>query len=180
MKNYSLNSVLFLLALFLPSFAHAHAMSITTVDWASGFGHPLQGLDHIFAMLAVGFWAVQLRGLALWALPLTFVSVMSAGGLIGTLGLTLPNAELIILLSGLVLSVLALKKVRFDSKINVLIVAFFAFFHGYAHGVEIADATDFWSYSFGFITATILLHGAGMITAVFMQLVIQAKHHVRS
>lgn len=155
-------------------------MTITVINWISGFSHPLQGLDHIIAMLAVGFWAIQLRGIALWALPLTFISVMSVGDLLGTLGLTIPSAELIILLSGLVLSVLAVRKVRFDMKINALIVAFFAFFHGYAHGVEIADASNFWSYSFGFITATILLHGAGMITAVFMQFAIQAKHRVRS
>lgn len=160
---------LLLLTLLSPSFAHAHSMTITTADWSSGFGHPLQGLDHIVAMLAVGFWASQLRAIALWLLPLTFVSVMSIGGYIGTSGLIIPGTELIILLSGLVLSVLAVKNVSFNVKINVLIVAFFAFFHGYAHGAEVSNSADFLSYSLGFITATALLHGAGIITAIFLE-----------
>jgi urease accessory protein len=175
-KNW--HGLVFLLALLAPDLAHAHSMAIAVVDWSSGFSHPLQGLDHIIAMLAVGFWAAQLRGIALWALPLTFVSVMSVGGLIGTQGLTIPSAELIILLSVLVLSVLAVRKVRFDTKINVLIVAFFAFFHGYAHGVEIADSADFWSYSVGFLTATLVLHGAGMLTTIFVQFTIKSKYYI--
>ena len=123
----SVYRLFFLLVLLSPSFAQAHSMNFTTADWSSGFVHPMQGLDHILAMLAVGFWAAHTPS-RLWLLPLTFVSVMGLGGLAGSSGLTLPNTELIILLSGLVLSVLAVKKVSFNAKINVLIVAFFAFF----------------------------------------------------
>lgn len=43
---------------------------ITLNDWQSGFNHPLQGWDHVLAMLCVGVWAAQLRGQALWLLPL--------------------------------------------------------------------------------------------------------------
>ncbi|MDD5215815.1 MAG: HupE/UreJ family protein [Methylococcales bacterium] len=153
------------LALFLlfPSFAHAHSMAFTQIDWNSGFLHPLQGLDHIVAMLAVGFWAAQLRGRAIWLLPLTFVSVMTLGGLLGTSGISLDYAETIILISGFVLSIFALKKVQFDLKVSALIVGFFALFHGFAHGAEIADSADLVSYSIGFITATSLLHIAGIV-----------------
>ena len=183
MKLYlskNLQRLLLILVLLSPSFAHAHSMIITTADWTSGFSHPLQGLDHVLAMLAVGFWAGQIRAQGLWLLPLSFVSVMTIGGYIGTLGLTVPSAELIILLSGLVLTVLAVKKICFNAKINVLIVAFFAFFHGYAHGYEVSNSADFLSYSLGFITATILLHGAGMVTAVFMQFAMKSQSRVRS
>ena len=158
-------SRIFLLFLLSPSFAYAHSMAFTAIDWTSGFNHPLQGFDHIVAMLAVGFWAAQLRGRAIWLLPLTFVSVMSLGGLIGTANVEISSAEWIILLSGFVLSVLAIKKVHFDAKINVLIVAFFALFHGYAHGTEITDSANFLSYSLGFIAATSLLHIAGILMA---------------
>lgn len=161
----------FLVALFMPSFAHAHAhahsMTMTVLDWQSGFSHPLQGLDHIVAMLAVGFWTAR-SATSRWLLPLTFVSVMSVGALCGTLGISIASVELIILLSGLVLSVLAIKNTRFDNKVNALIVAFFAFFHGYAHGAELASSADFLSYSAGFMSATLLLHGVGMITANVM------------
>ncbi len=156
-----------ILALFLfsPSFAHAHSMVFTAIDWNSGFLHLFQGVDHIVAMLAVGFWAAQMRGVALWFLPLTFVSVMALGGLLGMSGFEFNYAETIILSSGFVLSIFAIKNVQFDLKITALIVGFFALFHGYAHGAEIADSADFLSYSIGFISATSLLHIAGILFA---------------
>lgn len=160
-KNYFNVSIL-LSFLLLPSFAHAHSMAFTAIDWNSGFLHPLQGADHIVAMLAVGFWAAQLRGVAMWVLPLTFVSVMTLSGLLGTSGISLDYAETFILVSGFVLSILAVKNVQFDLKVSALIVGFFALFHGFAHGAEIADSADLISYSVGFICATSLLHLAGI------------------
>lgn len=160
-----------ILALFLfsPSFVHAHAhshsMVFTQIDWNSGFLHPMQGVDHIVAMLAVGFWAAQLCGRAIWLLPLTFISVMAVGGLLGTSGISLDYAETIILISGFVLSILAIKKVQLDLKVTALIVGFFALFHGFAHGAEIAESTDFASYSLGFVVATSFLHLAGFFLA---------------
>ena len=157
------------LLVLAPSLAQAHSIHMTIADWQTGFFHPLQGLDHVCAMLAVGLWAAQLRG-QLWLLPLTFVTVMVLGGLTGARGLTLDHAETIILLSGLVLSVLAVKKINFNSRINMLIVAFFAFFHGYAHGAEISTSAEFLPYSLGFITATSLLHLTGVVIAKLMQI----------
>ena len=139
---------------------------ITMVDLTSGFSHPLDGWDHLVTMLAVGIWAAQLRGKAIWLLPLTFVSVMSLGGISGAAKyLVVPSAEILIVLSGLVFSVLIIRKIRFDTKINVLIVAFFAFFHGYAHGQEISASASLISYTLGFMVATLLLHGAGILVA---------------
>jgi len=140
--------------------------SLAAVDingWSSGFTHPLHGGDHFLTMLAVGIWAAQLRGKAIWLLPLTFVGVMSLGGLAGAAGLFIPSAELIILLSGLVFSVFIVRKIRFSSQTNVIIVAFFAFFHGFAHGQEISTSASLISYTLGFMVATLLLHGAGIL-----------------
>lgn len=131
--------------------------------WSSGFTHPLHGGDHFLTMLAVGIWAAQLRGKAIWLLPLTFVGVMSLGGLAGAAGLFIPSAELIILVSGLVFSVFIVRKIRFSSQTNVIIVAFFAFFHGFAHGQEISTSASLISYTLGFMVATLLLHGAGIL-----------------
>ncbi len=141
-------------------------------DWNHGFQHPLQGWDHLFTMIAVGVWAAQLRGQAIWLLPLTFVSVMSLGGLAGAASLALPSVEIIILLSGLIFSVFIATKVRFTTRVNVLIVAFFAFFHGYVHGEEISASASLISYTLGFVFATLLLHGAGIVTARLATLVI--------
>jgi hydrogenase/urease accessory protein HupE len=137
--------------------------SVDATGWSSGFTHPLHGGDHFLTMLAVGIWAAQLRGKAIWLLPLTFVGVMSLGGLAGAAGLFIPSAELIILLSGLVFSVFIVRKIRFSSQTNVIIVAFFAFFHGFAHGQEISTSASLISYTLGFMVATLLLHGAGIL-----------------
>ncbi|MDP3839918.1 MAG: HupE/UreJ family protein [Methylococcales bacterium] len=137
--------------------------SVDVAGWSSGFTHPLHGGDHFLTMLAVGIWAAQLRGKAIWLLPLTFVGVMSLGGLAGAAGLFIPSAELIILLSGLVFSVFIVRKIRFSSQTNVIIVAFFAFFHGFAHGQEISTSASLISYTLGFMVATLLLHGAGIL-----------------
>ena len=133
--------------------------------WSSGFSHPLLGYDHLLTMLAVGVWAAQMRGHAIWQLPLTFVSVMSVGGLAGAAGVQMPVVEGIILLSCAVFAVLITRRIRFSAKINVLLVAFFAFFHGYAHGQEISTSASLLSYTAGFMLATLLLHGAGIVIA---------------
>ena len=49
-------------------------------DLLHGLGHPLTGIDHICAMLAVGIWAAQRSGRAIWLVPLSFMSVMALGG----------------------------------------------------------------------------------------------------
>jgi hydrogenase/urease accessory protein HupE len=136
---------------------------VSSTDWNDGFQHPLQGTDHIVTMIAVGIWAAQIRGISIWMLPLTFVSVMSLGGIAGSTGLSLPSVEIFVLLSGLVFSILIARRVNFNIKLNVLIVAFFAFFHGFAHGQEISASTSIFSYTFGFVFATLLLHGTGIL-----------------
>lgn len=139
-------------------------------DWGNGFQHPLQGWDHLTTMIAVGIWAAQLRGVAIWMLPLTFVCVMGLGGLAGAASFAVPSVEVMILLSGLVFSIFIARKVRFTTRMNVLIVAFFAFFHGYVHGQEISASASLISYTLGFVFATALLHGAGIATARLMAL----------
>lgn len=147
-------------------------ISVDGIGWSNGFSHPLTGWDHLVTMLAVGIWAAQLRGQAIWMLPLAFVGVMSLGGLAGAAGLSIPSVEGIILLSCAVFCILINRKVRFSAKINVLIVAFFAFFHGFAHGQEISTSASLVSYTLGFMLATLLLHGAGILVAKLIVLAI--------
>ncbi|WKJ90097.1 HupE/UreJ family protein [Methylomonas montana] len=149
----------------LLAFLGNQIVDFDSIGWSNGFSHPLTGWDHLVTMLAVGIWAAQLRGQAIWMLPLAFVGVMSLGGLAGAAGLAIPSVEGIILLSCAVFSVLITRKVRFSAQINVLIVAFFAFFHGFAHGQEISTSASLISYTLGFMLATLLLHGAGILVA---------------
>ena len=128
---------LMVLALFLlPSLAEAHAPGVSTNGWQDGFNHPLHGWDHLLAMLAVGIWAAQQRGRAARLIPLTFVVVMILGGIAGTAGLNLPGVELAISTSVVVFVALVARRVRLRAGISAFVVGFFAFFHGFAHGVE--------------------------------------------
>jgi hydrogenase/urease accessory protein HupE len=155
-----------ILLLTMITYAYCQLSNLIMTDLFSGFSHPLEGLDHVITMLGVGIWAAQLRGKAIWLLPVTFVSVMSLGGVSGAASyLAIPSAEVLIIASCLVFSALIIRKIHFGTKMNVLIVAFFAFFHGYAHGQEISTSASLVSYTVGFMLATMLLHGTGILVA---------------
>ena len=158
--------------LLLTMFFGLQLIDFDGLGWREGFSHPLTGWDHLVTMLAVGIWAAQLRGRAIWMLPLAFVGVMSLGGLAGSMGFSIPSVEGLILLSCAVFSVLITRKVRFNTKINVMIVAFFGFFHGFAHGHEISASASLVSYTLGFMLATLLLHGTGILVAKLVVLAI--------
>jgi hydrogenase/urease accessory protein HupE len=154
-----------LLALFLgsPTSVWAHVQTGQAANFSTGFHHPLSGWDHLLVMLAVGVWAAQRRGRYVWLLPLSFVGVMTLGGFLGSTGVSLPGVEIIILLSVIVFGVVVLLRVRFRASLSVLLVAFFAFFHGFAHGHEMPASASVFSFALGFVIATILLHGGGIL-----------------
>ena len=128
---------LFLAAVFLvPSLAHAHVGVGETSGFAHGFGHPLSGLDHICAMVAVGLWAAQMGGRAIWAVPLTFVTVMAFGGLLGMMHVDVPFIETGIVVSVLTLGVFIAAAVRLPLIASIIVVGLFAICHGHAHGAE--------------------------------------------
>lgn len=135
--------------------------------WADGFHHPFTGLDHILAMLAVGLWAAQLGKRAVWLVPSIFVAVMSLGGLFGHQGLYVPMGliESTILASVLVLGLLVATAARMPLWASGSLVAVFAASHGLAHGIEGAGGS-FASYGSGFVLATALLHGAGIVAGL--------------
>ena len=129
----------------------------------SGFVHPWLGLDHVLAMVAVGIWAAQMGGRALWALPITFPLLMLAGGALGMSGVAFAGVEAGIALSALLLGALVLLVARPKLGFAALLVGVFALFHGHAHGAELPAGMSGVQYSAGFVMATLLLHGAGML-----------------
>ena len=132
-----------------------------------GFLHPLLGIDHLLAMVTVGLLSAQLGGIAIWLVPLTFVSVMAVGGLAGILGVPLPLVEYGIALSVVVLGLALLARRRIPEAVAMLFVGLFALFHGHAHGAEIPNAsggaTVIAAYIIGFLTATAGLHVVGAL-----------------
>src|SRR3989338_2858962 len=129
------------LGALLPSFAYAHAGIGEASDFLHGLAHPAGGLDHVCAMLAVGLWAAQMGGRSVWAVPLTFVSVMALGGALPMLGVSLPFVEPGIVLSVLLPGVLIAASIRLPLWLSSSAVGLFALWHGHAHGAEIPAMT---------------------------------------
>lgn len=168
--KYSLQRLVFaLLALLLPSFAHAHIGAGEASGWMHGLSHPFSGLDHVCAMIAVGLWAAQMGGRALWRVPLAFVSVMILGGLLGMAAIPVPFIEAGIGMSLLVLGVLIAAAVRLPLPVSIAMVGVFALFHGYAHGAEMPQSVSGLGYAAGFMLATALLHASGIGVALFLK-----------
>lgn len=160
--RYTLRATLLALAL-LPAIALAHEEAGQATGFISGLVHPVSGFDHVLAMIAVGLWGAVLGPPAIWVLPVAFPLVMALGGMMGLLGFPLPGVELGIAVSAIVLGVMVLAEVRPRLWVAAAIVAFFAIFHGHAHGRELPEGTSALLYSLGFVMATGLLHATGIV-----------------
>ncbi|HEX3886611.1 MAG TPA: HupE/UreJ family protein [Phenylobacterium sp.] len=162
----TLGLALGLLALALPTAAAAHIVKGEAIGFVSGFLHPISGLDHIIAMVAVGLWGAQLGRPAIWLLPVTFPLVMAFGGFLGLIGVPLPGSEIAIALSGVCLGAVVLTEFRPPLWVAAVLVGTFGLFHGYAHGAELPPGQNALLYSLGFIIATGLLHATGIAIGV--------------
>jgi urease accessory protein len=152
-----------LAVMVLPGLAQAHpGLPGHTHGFENGLAHPLAGLDHILAMVAVGVWAAPRGGRALWAVPLAFVSVMALGGMLGMAGGALPFAETGIAASVLILGIFIAASVRLALPASVIIVGLFALFHGFAHGTAVSATDSGLAFGTGFLLATAILHLGGI------------------
>ena len=142
--------------------ANAHTGGGAIGGFLSGFAHPLTGLDHVVAMVAVGLWGAFLGAPAIWILPVVFPLVMAVGGVLGVLGVPLPGVETGIALSGVILGLMVAFAAKPPLKIAGAIVGIFAIFHGHAHGTELPEAASVITYAAGFVIATGLLHLSGI------------------
>jgi urease accessory protein len=146
----------------IPTVASAHPGHEGTPGLVHGFLHPLGGLDHILAMVAVGLFAARLGGRALWLVPASFVVTMAVAGIAGMTGFALPYVEAGIALSILVLGAAIALEWTMPVAAAMGLVAFFAVFHGHAHGAEMPQTMSGLAYGMGFVAATAALHGLGI------------------
>lgn len=158
-------AALALVAGSVPAFAHLDP--VEHGSFAAGFTHPLFGLDHLLAMVAVGLWATVIGGKALWAVPAGFVGAMLAGFALAMAGVGLPFVEPLILASVVVLGLVVLLALRLRAAAGAALVGFFALFHGHAHGGEMGEA-GLLAYAAGFAVGTALLHAAGLALGVVL------------
>jgi len=167
MKPYNgnistLNFWVIMTTLLWPVCAWAHVNSGEAGGFLTGLQHPVSGLDHVVAMLAVGLWGAQLGAPAMWLLPVVFPMMMACGGCLGLMGIPLPGVEVGIAISAVVLGLMVLVEARLKIQLAMVIVAFFAIFHGHAHGTELPAGQSGLLYSIGFVAATGCLHGVGI------------------
>ena len=142
--------------------AIAHEQHGQAAGFVTGLLHPMSGLDHVLAMVAVGLWGAQLGAPAIWLLPVAFPLMMAVGGFLGLVGVPLPGVEIGIATSAILLGAMVALQARPPLALASLLVAFFAVFHGHAHGTELPAGQSGLLYSIGFVVATGLLHGVGV------------------
>ena len=154
-------ALLFALTFWAQS-ALAHPVKGQAIGFLTGFLHPISGLDHVVAMIAVGLWGAQLGAPAIWLLPVAFPIVMAFGGMLGLMGVPLPGTEVGIAASAIMLGALVMLEIRPPLAAAAVVVSFFAVFHGHAHGSELPPGQDALLFSIGFVIATGCLHGVGI------------------
>ncbi len=167
MARFLVLAPLSLLALSVPALAHAGEG--LGGGFVSGFSHPVLGWDHVVAMVAVGLWGAFLGKPALWILPIAFPLVMTLGAVLGILGVPVPEVEVGIAASAIVLGGLIATAARLPVVAAAVVVGLFAVFHGHAHGTELPAATNAAAYAVGFVLATGLLHLAGIALGVLVR-----------
>ena len=142
--------------------ADAHVKDEAAGSFITGLAHPVSGLDHVLAMVAVGLWGAQLGAPALWVLPVAFPLMMAMGGMLGLMGLPLPGIEYGIAASAVLLGAAVMFELRPPLVVAALVVGIFAIFHGHAHGTELPPGQSALLYSVGFVMATGCLHALGI------------------
>lgn len=159
-------NIVIALALPLTIFLHAYGGG----GILSGFLHPILGLDHLLAMVAVGLISAQMGGKAIWTVPAAFVAAMALGGVIGLVGIPIPAVEYGITGSVLILGLALVANKKLPMWAVMLVVALFAMFHGHAHGTELPALSDtiglIIAYVAGFLIATAGLHVVGALIGI--------------
>lgn len=179
MNTSAIRFVLAATMIAVASQAQAHIGAGVAGGFGSGFFHPITGWDHVVAMVAVGLWGAFLGQPAIWLLPVTFPLIMCVGAAFGVMGIQIPYTETGIALSGIVLGLAVLFGIRAPLWLAMVIISVFAICHGWAHGTELPEAANPFSFALGFVLATGMLHLFGIMLG-FLTLVPKGQYIVRT
>ncbi|MDZ5649936.1 HupE/UreJ family protein [Nitrospirillum sp. BR 11828] len=127
--------------------------------FADGILHPLTGLDHLAAMVAVGLWAATRPAARAWQAPVLFVAMLAVGALAGVAGGAFAPMDTMAALSVTLLGLMLIVAPLLPDAAGLGLIALFALVHGYAHGMEAGG--HLLGYFAGFMVASALLHAAG-------------------
>ena len=157
-----------LLAVLYAGIAAAHP-GHGDLAFFTGLLHPLTGLDHLLAMLAVGLWA-GLRdpqagsSPSALLLPGLFVTGAALGTALGLAGVLHASIETAVAASLLPLGMALLLGADRRHPLALLGIALCGLFHGGAHGNELAGVGGTGAIA-GFLGGTALMHAAGVVVS---------------
>ena len=123
----------------------------------AGLSHPILGLDHLLAIFCVGLLSAQMGIKSSWMVPLVFAIAMLLSGWLG-----IGTDGFICMEEGIALSVVvmgiavALKK-KMSLVAAILAAGVIGIFHGYAHGVEMPEASKPFVYISGFLLGVLII-----------------------
>ncbi len=150
---------LLLAALSTGAAAHTGADTGAHHGFLDGLAHPFTGIDHLLALLAVGF-AAAAHARRAWLAPAVFAAAMLAGALLARTGVHFPAVEPAIAASLLVLGALVTARARLSAVALAVPSGAFAAFHGAAHAAEL-HAASFGPLA-GMLAASVMLLAAGL------------------
>lgn len=164
MKPFARLGILSALAALTPSLAFAHSGGAHIHGFFAGLEHPLFGMDHLLAMIAVGIIGARAGWRSIVLVPLFFVSAMVAGALLGLTGIALPSLETGIALSLVVFGAIVALARPLPLAAAASLTALFGLFHGNAHGLKIPEGAGGIAYAAGFLLGTSMLHAIGVLS----------------
>lgn len=136
-----------------PAFAHhlmgGHQATTFAEGLLSGLGHPVIGVDHLAAVVAVGCIAAARRNGA--SAVVGYVVAMMCGVALHLMGATVPAAELLVALTVLGLGAIVVWRRDMPIGAALILFAIVGLIHGYALGESIygAERTPLVAYLIG-------------------------------
>ena len=145
--------------LLVPAAAHAHGGDVSAGGFVTGFLHPLTGLDHLLAILAVGVVAARRGGADLWRVPLFFAGMLVAGAALGPSIPIWPPLEIAVGISAAALWLWAVAFANRGWLPTGAVLGTFALIHGVPHGWELSTGGSWGATLAGALVATAGLAG---------------------
>lgn len=165
MKATTTRTLLSAVALLLPLSVHAHAGPGGHGGFALGLMHPLTGVDHLLAMLAVGLWAAQMPRSSLPRILASAAMALLIGAMTALAGIGLPMVEAGLALSVVLFGALVVAGSRLPFNVAMSLVVLFAVLHGHAHGSELPAHASGYAFVAGFLLASLTLMTGACLAA---------------
>jgi len=162
MKRLSILCQAIALVLLFQSSAYAHSTETINASLLSGLLHPLIGLDHLLAMIAIGLWSSQQKVFNKPATLTIIAGSLFVGFIISHLLPFYPLLEPTLAASILIISLFSLFAARLNARLSLYVIIFFVLHHGFAHGSEMQAGISA-LYLIGFIVCSLLLQILGQL-----------------